>query len=297
MGSYRSYMKENYPERQSSLLVWIISALVAGFLGQMVLLSFSADGLMEKALGVSSAGLLSYRLWTPFTFTLLHSTGNLLHIVFTLLGLYFIGRPVLEALGPRKFLGAYFLTGFVACATWLAMHWGTQDVLIGATPVLAGLFIIYSCLNPNTPITLLLLFIPITLPKTKYLAWAFVALDLVGFVFFEIPGHGTMMSHSANLGAMLTGYLFHWALLSGRTWRFTLPWKQAKPEVIAPAWVQARAQGRGIQPIFHVNLTDREQLKIEVDRILDKINSHGFGSLTAEEKKTLDDARDILSKH
>jgi hypothetical protein len=33
-----------------------------------------------------------------------------------------------------------------------------------------------------------------------------------------------------------------------------------------------------------------------VDRILDKINSQGFGSLTDEEKQILDHAKDILNK-
>jgi hypothetical protein len=32
-----------------------------------------------------------------------------------------------------------------------------------------------------------------------------------------------------------------------------------------------------------------------VDRILDKINLHGFGSLTAEEKRVLDEARQHLN--
>jgi hypothetical protein len=36
--------------------------------------------------------------------------------------------------------------------------------------------------------------------------------------------------------------------------------------------------------------------KATVDGILDKINKKGFGSLTNEEKKTLDAARDILNK-
>jgi hypothetical protein len=38
-------------------------------------------------------------------------------------------------------------------------------------------------------------------------------------------------------------------------------------------------------------------LRAEVDRILDKINSEGFGALTAEEKRLLDEARDLLSRH
>jgi len=42
---------------------------------------------------------------------------------------------------------------------------------------------------------------------------------------------------------------------------------------------------------YHENLTTQE-----VDRILDKINSHGFASLTAQEKRVLDEARESLSR-
>jgi len=49
-------------------------------------------------------------------------------------------------------------------------------------------------------------------------------------------------------------------------------------------------------PSFKVNIGTRENLRAEVDRILDKINSKGFGALTAEEKRLLDEARDLLSR-
>ena len=45
-----------------------------------------------------------------------------------------------------------------------------------------------------------------------------------------------------------------------------------------------------------VEVPTREELRAEVDRILDKINSDGFGALTADEKQLLDDARDVLSR-
>ena len=47
---------------------------------------------------------------------------------------------------------------------------------------------------------------------------------------------------------------------------------------------------------YKVNLTTRGDLRAEVDRILDKINSSGFGALTAEEKRVLDEARDLMSR-
>ena len=43
----------------------------------------------------------------------------------------------------------------------------------------------------------------------------------------------------------------------------------------------------------------REQivaLKAEVDRILDRINSHGFGALTPAERQILDRARGLLGR-
>jgi hypothetical protein len=64
-----------------------------------------------------------------------------------------------------------------------------------------------------------------------------------------------------------------------------------------PAWMRKRKDTPEPQPAFKVNITARENLKAEVDRILDKINTSGFGSLTAEEKRTLDAARTLLSKH
>jgi hypothetical protein len=45
-----------------------------------------------------------------------------------------------------------------------------------------------------------------------------------------------------------------------------------------------------------VNITNRDHLRAEVDRILDKINSEGFGALTEDEKRRLDEARDLLSR-
>jgi hypothetical protein len=38
-------------------------------------------------------------------------------------------------------------------------------------------------------------------------------------------------------------------------------------------------------------------LRAQVDLILDKINSQGFGALTPEEKRILDEAKDLLSRH
>jgi len=45
---------------------------------------------------------------------------------------------------------------------------------------------------------------------------------------------------------------------------------------------------------FKINFSSTSELQKEVDRILDKINESGFGSLTSKEKVTLDKAKSLL---
>ncbi len=47
---------------------------------------------------------------------------------------------------------------------------------------------------------------------------------------------------------------------------------------------------------FTVNISEKELLRKEVDRILDKINQEGFGSLSPQEKQVLDKAKEFLKK-
>ncbi len=99
------------------------------------------------------------------------------------------------------------------------------------------------------------------------------------------------MAHSAHLGGMLGGYLFYKLIYlrnpkSGRNDTFKIPnWLKQNP-----------SKPRATAYPYKVNIAPPKDMKKEVDRILDKINSQGFGSLTAEEKKILDEAGDLLKK-
>ena len=100
------------------------------------------------------------------------------------------------------------------------------------------------------------------------------------------------VAHSAHLGGMLAGWLYA-RYIHHRTGEFSL-----RPTIELPAWMRRRkrAKTRSL-PTFTVNVTPPPQdLRAEVDRILDKINSEGFGALTEEERRVLDDARDLLNK-
>jgi len=58
----------------------------------------------------------------------------------------------------------------------------------------------------------------------------------------------------------------------------------------------ATASGTGRPPPEEEMDTESSDFRHEVDRILDKINASGFGSLTEEERTTLHKARSLLRK-
>lgn len=298
MGAYRDYMREDYPRERTSVIVWLICALVAAFILQNVFWRwFNAEDLITQYVALSAGSISHFRLWTLVSYAFLHDPNNLLHIIFVIVGLYFIGREVLAALGTKSFLALYFASAVFGGIVWQAIHWGSAASLQGASAAISGLFYLFVCLNPNRPITFLLLFIPITLPKTKYLAYAAALVDLFGFAFYELSGGGSAVAHSAHLGGMLLGlgyyrFVYRKPALS---WPFSWPRSREEAEVIPPRW--ASKAGQESEASYRINFSERDRIKAEVDRILDKINSKGFGSLTTEEKRTLDEAKDLLNKH
>ena len=296
MLSDRSYMQSDYPRNPTNAVTWLISALVAGFVLQFVFLRwFSLGDTLENAFALSIPNIQAGRIWTVLTYGFLHSTDNLLHLVGNVLLVYFVGRVLEPMLGSRRFLMLFAGCLATGAALWIGTHWQSGGTpAIGATAGVLGLFTVFACFYPNQPITFLLFFVvPVTI-RPKYAAIGLLAAELMGFVFYEVmraaSPFGSGIAFSAHVGGMLAGWIYfrylheaNWRLSSGRN-DIELPrWLRKKPKIAPPAPVQ-------------VDITSREDLRAEVDRILDKINSHGFNALTADEKRLLDDARDLLSR-
>ncbi|MSU69839.1 MAG: rhomboid family intramembrane serine protease [Opitutaceae bacterium] len=290
----RSYMRDSYPRPTTSVLVWLICAITAMFLLENVFLRwFGAGDLLVRFLALSVPALQAGRVWTLVTYSFLHSTSNLLHIVANLLALYFLGRELLPLLGSRRFMGLYGAAVVIGGLAWAASNWQQDSTVIGASAGIAALLVVFACFYPNQQMTFLLFFIlPVTM-KPKYVAIGALAIDLGGFLFYEVMGAVSPFgfAHSAHLGGMAVGWLYfryvhgrEWSLLSRRT------------DIELPRWMRKGAKSSAAAPAYRVDLSNRNDLRAEVDRILDKINSQGFGALTAEEKRVLDDAKHLLSQ-
>jgi membrane associated rhomboid family serine protease len=295
MLSDRSYMRSDYPRETTSALTWILSAVIAASVMQLVLERFPPHTpIFQELFALTPGALLRGKIWALLTYSFLH--GSVLHLVLNCLGLFLIGREIAPLLGSRGFAQFFAMTAILGGLTWVAAHsWSAAPFpLVGASAVIAGMFIFFACVAPEREITFLLFFVlPITL-KPKLLAWGLLAVDALGFLINELPGGGFEdIAHSAHLGGMLGGWLYYrlfyanngWDRASGGLFSFSR-FRRAKTASLARGDVASTA-----------GLTPPSDLRAEVDRILDKINSHGFGALTEQEKRLLDDAKDLLSRH
>ena len=82
--------------------------------------------------------------WTFITYSFLHDTRQALplHLLFNLLGIYFIGKALENFLNPQ--LGTLFLGVFSGSIVWLAANWGQSgSTLIGASAGVLGLLLTF----------------------------------------------------------------------------------------------------------------------------------------------------------
>lgn len=254
---------------------------------------FNAESAIANSIALSVGGVASGKVWTLLTYAFVHSIDGfpyLLHVVGNLVAIYFLGRELIPVMGERRFLGLFLGSVLGGGLAWLAAHWHTGGIAMGATAGVCGLLVAYTGFFPRRQVTFLLFFIfPITI-RPKLLTLVLLGLELCGFIAYEIMGAASPfgISHSAHLGGMLVGWLYF------RYWHeavWQAPWRQARdatPAFAPPAATETPAASAA--PIGPA------ALRAEIDRILDKINSDGFGALTAEEKRLLDEARDALNR-
>jgi membrane associated rhomboid family serine protease len=296
MLSDRSYMRSDYPRQTTSALTWILCATVAGAVLQIAFRNWGGDA-FARMTALSPAGLAHGRVWTLVTYVLLH--GGLLHLLFNCLGIFFLGREVVPLLGHARFIQFYLGSAAFGALVWLAFHaWSGAAPLVGASACIAAMFILFACVYPEREITFLLFFVlPVTV-KPKYLAWALLGFDLLGLLASELPGSqfDTGIAHSAHLGGMLAGWLYFRVVYA----RHGFDRVSGTSLLRLPAWLKRGPSPAAAAPTPPAEAASRPpgtvDLRAEVDRILDKINSHGFGALTADEKRLLDEAKDLLSR-
>lgn len=147
---------------------------------------------------------LKLQLWRPITYLFLH--GSFLHIIFNLLGLYFLGPDLERLWGTSRFCRYYFVTGIGAGLCTMAVSPWSMGVTIGASGAIYGILLAYGYHFPNRIVYIYAIF-PV---KVKYMVLGMI---LMAF-FASIGGSSDGIAHWAHLGGLVIGFLY----ISGSRW-------------------------------------------------------------------------------
>ena len=204
-------------------------------------------------------------VWNYITFQFLHADP--MHLIFNMIGLYFLGMVLEGAWGQKRFAIFYFACGVFAgichVVATFAMGGKPWIPLLGASGGVYGIVVACAILFPQIRLILVFFLVPIR----------FAALLFLGIAVYYIlqGGSGGGVAHAAHLGGAVMAGVWVWVLprLRGAAQEASLKRRQG-------AWDRKMKQRAGEQA--------------EIDRILDKIKVNGLNSLSRREKDTLQQA-------
>ena len=150
----------------------------------------------------SDLSSLLLKPWTLISYMFTHS--GLMHILFNLIWLYFSGQIFLQYFNKQKLFSLYILGGVIGGLTYLIAYnllpvfSGQSSQLIGASAAVLAILFAIATYVPNYRVNLIFF----GLTPIKYLAIAFVLIDIIGIQNSNAGGH------IAHLGGALSGSYF-----------------------------------------------------------------------------------------
>lgn len=285
-------MRELMPPITKNLLIINILMFVATY----VLGRYGIN--LNSLLGLHFFMASDFRLHQIFTYLFMH--GGFEHLFFNMFALWMFGRIIEQVMGPKRFLTYYMVCGigagliqelvqyihFLSLAPELSGVSREQlaDALnmwntVGASGSIYGILLAFGMSFPEDR----LFIIPIPFPiKAKYFVVGYAVVELLSAMLRSNDG----VAHMAHLGGMLFGLvlLLHWRHPGGlKKW-----WRRVVGKARKPKMKAYRGGGKFADEMDYN--ARRQAQQEEIDRILDKVKKHGYGSLTEEEKRKLFDA-------
>lgn len=255
----------------------VIIFVVLSLINLVQFLFFKQSGfesLIFNWLGVpANPESLLYRFWTPVTYMFVHN--GLLHILFNMLWLFWMGRIFESFQSSKKITFLYFFGGLAGALLYILAYNtipafeqnSSHSIAVGASAAVSAIVIATATLLPNYSIHLLLF----GAVRLKWIAIIYIILDVL-----SLTG-GNAGGHVAHLGGALFGFLFIKSYQNGRDW--------SKPfeKIFEP-----RKKLKIVSRNFQVDSNLQEEPDQDtIDAILDKISQSGYDSLTKKEKNIL----------
>ncbi|MGH7503730.1 MAG: rhomboid family intramembrane serine protease [Longimicrobiales bacterium] len=256
------------------LTPWVQRLLIANTI--VFLIQFARPGVTDWLAFVPGAILT--RPWTVVTYMFAH--GSFMHILFNMLGLFFFGPPLEARWGSREFIKFYFLCGFGgAILSFLFVN----SAIIGASAAVYGVMLGFAMNWPDVPIYIWGIF-PI---PAKILVGIMAAFSL--FSAFSGPYDG--VAHFAHLGGFVAAFIYmKWDRRGRSRSASKLRNLMTKRKLtVVPGDGKSEGPTAGVGATRSRETPDDRALLDQIDRVLDKISEKGIASLTAEERRLLDE--------
>ena len=225
----------------------------------------------------ASIGDFIYQPWSLFTYGFLHDSIG--HIFWNMLLLYYVSQFFLNLFSTQRFINVYFM-GILLGGLVFILSYAVFPAFKNQSPQMVGAsagvmaVLIFSCTYMPTQEVRLLFFNV----KLMYIGIALVIVDVL-----QIPT-GNAGGHLAHIGGAALGYIYAQQLQNGKDigsgfeclWKWLVTLFTAQPNMKTVHRTPRRNSKRSVQ-------SDQEK----IDRILDKISTSGYDSLTKEEKELL----------
>jgi membrane associated rhomboid family serine protease len=275
MGIYeRNYYREgaelnlspSWDQRSAVSIIILISVVlyVANIVFSQQVFTPNNQGVVNEFLKVSSSDATApYLWWRALSYGLVHDAMNPLHLIFNMLGLYFLGRTVEDRYGRSEFFRIYFSSMLICGVVWLLKQYvlKSNSALIGASGAVLCVEMLFVLNYPMARVFLFVFPVP---------AWV-LGIFLILTNLTMSPSTGVAYDvHILGILCAVAYFYFGISLrfmgdLSG-AWRRT--WRR---------WTGPRLK------IHHA-----ENANEAAERILAKIHESGQDSLTAKERKFLE---------
>ena len=156
-------------------------------------------------------GVSYFHSWQIITYAFLHSTDNIAHLLFNMLGLWMFGAQIERYVGPRRLLVCYFASVVAAALTQLFVPMlfdAPPGPTIGASGGVFGLILAYAVMFPKSKVAVYFL---IPMPT-----WLFATLYAGIELLQGVTGSQSGVAHFAHLGGMVGSALviMQWRLAS-----------------------------------------------------------------------------------
>jgi membrane associated rhomboid family serine protease len=183
---------------RSSAVKWLVGANVLVFFLQSL-----SKGALDELFALwplqSIDGQSYFRIWQIVTYAFLHSTDNITHLLFNMLGLWMFGSEIERYVGPRRLLACYFASVVTAALSqlFIPILFGAPPApTIGASGGVFGLLLAYAFLFPKRKV------IPL-IPPIPMPAWLFATIYAGLELFLGVTGTLSGVAHFAHLGGMV----------------------------------------------------------------------------------------------